>query len=286
MERARSALSLSAKYLTGNRETLVGSVIVVGFYLVSLLSATLGKAVVPFDPLEQNVARPFSSPGLENWFGTDELGRDVFSRIVTAMPNAALVSLFVVVIAFAIGGLLGAISGYKGGWIDEALMRITDIFFAIPSLILAMVIAVVLTPSLANMMYSLAIVWWPTYARLSRAEALKVAKYHYVESARISGIPTRLILLRHVFPNIFATLLVYSTLDIGTVILAYSGLSYLGLSVQPPAPDWGIMVSGYQEYMISAPWLPLFPGIAITIVVIGFSLLGDGLRSLQRRRGQ
>lgn len=286
MGRVKSTLSLSAKYLAGNKETVTGSVIVIGFCLISLVSAATDSALLPFDPIKQNTAKSFSPPSLQNWLGTDELGRDVFSRIVAAMPNAALVSFFAVFVAFSFGGLLGAVSGYKGGWIDEALMRITDIFFAIPSLILAMVIAVVLGQSLVNMMYSLAIVWWPTYARLSRAEALKVSKYHYVESARISGTPTSIILLRHVFPNIFGTLLVYSTLDIGTVILAYSGLSYLGLSVQPPHPDWGIMVAGYQEYMISAPWLPLFPGLAITIVVIGFSVLGDGLRSLQRRRGR
>ncbi len=271
-------------YLLSNKQSAIGLSIILLFLLSSVVIGVTGYALLPYDPLKQNVGQPFSPPNWRNWFGTDELGRDVFSRIVAAVPNDALISIFVIVLALSFGGLLGAFSGYKKGLMDEALMRVTDVFFAIPSLVLAMVISVILGPGLVNMMYALVIVWWPTYARLSRAEALKASEYHYVEAARISNVPSRIILLKHILPNVFGTLLVYATLDIGTVVLTYSGLSYLGLSVRPPYPDWGSMVAGYQEYVISAPWLPLFPGLVITLVVIGFSLLGDGLRAAERVR--
>lgn len=285
-ERKKAISSFIKTYPLGNKEAIVGFSIVLSFFLISAVIAITKYSLLPYDPIRQFVGPPFSPPSLQNWFGTDELGRDVLSRILGAALNDAIVSLFVIAVAFTFGGLLGAVSGYKGGWIDEALMRVTDIFFAIPSLVLALAIAAVLGAGLVNMMYALAVVWWPTYARLSRAETLKASRYHYVESARVSGIPARIILLKHIFPNIFGTLLIYATLDIGTVVLTYSGLSYLGLSVRPPNPDWGNMVAGYQEYIISAPWLPLFPGAVIAIVVVGFSLLGDGLRAVQRRRGR
>lgn len=281
----RRVLSFIRTYLLGNKEAAVGFFFVLMFYLISIVIVTTKGRLLPYDPIQQGVGLPFSPPSSHTWFGTDMLGRDLFSRILAATPNDALVSTFVILVAGIFGGLLGAVSGYKGGLIDEALMRVTDVFFTFPSLVLAMVIAVVLGPGLTNMMYALTIVWWPTYARLSRAEALKVSQYNYVESARISGTPTRTILLKHVLPNVMGTLLTYATLDIGTVVLTYSGLSYLGLAIQPPQPDWGSMVAVYQEYLIYAPWLPLFPGLVITLVVVGFSLLGDGLRSAQRLHG-
>jgi len=272
-------------YILGNKEAAIGFFLVLAFYLISIaVTATKGR-LLPYDPIQQGVGSPFAPPNAHTWFGTDQLGRDLFSRILAATPNDALISTFVILVAGIFGGFLGALSGYKGGLIDEALMRVTDIFFAFPSLVLAMVIAVVLGPGLTNMMYALAIVWWPTYARLSRGEALKVSQYNYVESARISGTPTRTILLKHVLPNVIGSLLVYATLDIGTVVLTYSGLSYLGLAIQPPQPDWGSMVAIYQEYLIYAPWMPLFPGLVITLVVVSFSLFGDGLRAAQRRHG-
>jgi peptide/nickel transport system permease protein len=210
-------------------------------------------------------------------------GRDVFSRIIAATPNELVVSVSVVVSALIIGTLLGSYSASAGGLIDEALMRITDIFFAIPALVLAMAIGLVLGGGLINMMIAIIIIWWPPYARLARGETFKVIHQNYIEAARISGLGRAGIIFKHVIPNIAPTMLMYATLDMGTVILTYSGLSYLGLAVPPPYPDWGRMVSSYQDYLLEAPWLPVFPGVAIALIVIGFSLLGDGIRNISER---
>jgi peptide/nickel transport system permease protein len=181
-------------------------------------------------------------------------------------------------VAFIVGGLVGSFAAFRGGIFDEALMRVTDLFFALPALVLALVIAVILGPGILNMTFVLIIIWWPTYARLSRGETLKIAHQNYIEAARFSGVGSLRILFRHVLPNIFFILLVYATLDVGTVVLVFAGLSYLGLAVTPPHVDWGQLVNTYQDHLLSAPWLPLFPGIVIALGVIGFSLFGDGLR--------
>ncbi len=263
--------------LTSN-EAKLGLVIVLVFLATSLLVATAGKSILPYNPIQQNVGPVLAAPSLQHLCGTDNLGRDVFSRIVFATPNALFVSFIVIGSAFMVGIFLGCVAGFWSGILDEILMRSTDVIFAVPALILAMSIAVILGPGLINMMYALMIIWWPPYARLARGEALRVSQRNFVEVAKTSGINTLTILRRHIIPNILTPLLAYATLDIGTVVVVYAGLSYLGLSVQPPTPDWGGMVSSYQDYLVSAPWLPLFPAAIIAAVVIGFSLLGNGLR--------
>jgi peptide/nickel transport system permease protein len=273
--------------LKRNKESIVGLAIVLVFVITALvvgLSNLLNFQVVPYSPTEQNVGPFLSPPSFKNLFGTDNLGRDLFSRIVFATPNDVAVGYVVVGSAFLIGALLGGYAGIKGGILDEILMRFTDVFFALPVLVLAMVIAVILGTGVTNMMIVLAIVWWPPYARLARGEALKVAHQNYIEAARLSGQGARKVLFKHVLPNILGTMLVYGTLDVGTVILTYSGLAYVGLAVHYPLPDWGLMVSDYHGYVLSAPWLPLFPGLIISLGVIGFSLLGDGIKeSLEMR---
>jgi peptide/nickel transport system permease protein len=204
--------------------------------------------------------------------------------MIAATPNDVAVGISVVAVAFLFGILVGSWAACKGGLIDELLMRFTDVIFALPALVIAMVIAVALGPGVTNMIFALMIIWWPPYARLARGEALKVFHQSYVEAARIAGMATWRIIVMHVVPNIFVTMLVYATLDIGTVILVYAGLSYLGLSVRPPYPDWGEMVSSFQDYIIAAPWLPLIPGFVIAANVIGFSLLGDGVRDALEER--
>jgi peptide/nickel transport system permease protein len=216
--------------------------------------------------------------------GVDPLARDLFSRVIVATPNDVAVSLAVVGVALAVGIIIGSVAAFRGGLLDEALMRFTDVIFALPALVLAMAIGVTLGPGVTNMMVALMIIWWPPYARLARGEALRVAHQNYIEAARLSGMGTAKILFKHVFRSILVTMLVYATLDIGTVILVYSGLSYLGLSVRPPMPDWGEMVSSYQDYLITAPWLPVIPGFIIALGVIGFSLLGDGIRDALEAR--
>jgi peptide/nickel transport system permease protein len=273
--------------LAANKEALIGTVIVVGFILTALLVAlsnSLGIQITPYDPITQNVGPTLAPPSFAHLLGTDVGGRDVFSRIIVATPNDVAVSLVVVGVALAAGAIIGSVAAFRGGLLDEALMRFTDVVFALPALVLAMAIGIALGVGVTNMMIALMIIWWPPYARVARGEALRVAHQNYIEAARLSGFGTMKILFKHVLRNIIVTMLVYATLDIGTVILVYSGLSYLGLSVRPPQPDWGEMVSSYQDYMLTAPWLPIIPGFVIALGVIGFSLLGDGLRDMLEAR--
>jgi peptide/nickel transport system permease protein len=266
--------------LSVNKEMIIGGAIViffVGTAIVVALGNLLHIQVTPFNPLVL-VGRPYAPPSLAHLMGTDNLGRDQFSRIIAATPNAMVTGFAVVGFSLCLGLVIGSYAGFHGGIFDEALMRLTDIFFAIPVLILAIAIVAALGPSLVNVLVALMIVWWPAYARLSRGETLKVAHQNYIEAARTSGFGGSRIIFRHVLPNIFTTLLVYATLDIGTVILTYSGLSYFGLTIPPPAPDWGFMVAFYGDSLLSAPWLPLFPGLLIALSVIGWSIFGDGFR--------
>ena len=270
-----------------SKEALIGGIVVVGLLLVALIvtvSNLLGVQITPYDPIQQDVGPSLAPPSLAHLMGTDLHGRDLFSRVIVATPNDVAVSLAVVGVALALGVIIGSVAAFRGGLLDEALMRFTDVIFALPALVLAMAIGVTLGPGVTNMMVALMIIWWPPYARLARGEALRVAHQNYIEAARLSGMGTAKILFKHVFRSILVTMLVYATLDIGTVILVYSGLSYLGLSVRPPQPDWGEMVSSYQDYLITAPWLPVIPGFIIALGVIGFSLLGDGIRDALEAR--
>jgi peptide/nickel transport system permease protein len=275
------------KTLTSNKQALIGSVII-GFLLsVALIveiASLLYVRITPFDPLQQGVGPLLSGPSFSNYFGTDNVGRDLFSRIIVATPGDVGIGLAVVGVAFLVGASVGSLAAFKGGLFDEVLMRGTDVIFALPALLIAVAIAVSLGRGLSNMMFALMLIWWPPYARLARGEALKVSHQNYIQASKIAGKNTPKIIGRHIIPNIFTTLLVYATLDVGTVILVYAGLSYLGLSVTPPAPDWGQMVSAYQDYLVSAPWLALIPGFVIALGVIGFSLLGDGIRDALEAR--
>ena len=266
--------------LRRNKEMIIGGSIILFFIILALVvevASVLHLQITPYNPIKP-VGPVLAPPSWKYLFGTDQIGRDVFSRIIAATPNGFSIGFAVVGVALLIGISVGTFAGFRGGLFDEALMRVTDIFFAIPALILAIAIVARLGPGLVTMMFALMAVWWPAYARLSRGETLKVAHQNYIEAARTSGFGTTRIILRHVIPNIFLTLVVYATLDLGTVVLVYSGLSYLGLSIPPPAPDWGAMVSSYQDYLISAPWLPVIPGLTIALGVIGFSVFGDGFR--------
>jgi peptide/nickel transport system permease protein len=276
-ERTRTVLHA----LRTNKGALIGATIVTIFIITALavfIAGLLHGRVTPFDPIQQDVGPAFAAPSWSHLMGTDELGRDVLSRVVAATPNDIAVSLSVIGFSLLVGALLGTYAAFHGGLVDEALMRITDIFFAIPALVLAMAIGIALGPGITNMAIALMAIWWPPYARLARGEALKIAHQNYIEAARLSGAGRFRTILEHALPNISVTLLVYASLDVGTVILIYAGLSYLGLAVRPPYPDWGQMVSAYQDYLVSVPWLPLFPGLVLALGVVGFSLLGDGLK--------
>ena len=276
-----SSFRRTTSILFRNKESVLG-IGIVALYISLAVAVTLADSlkikITPYDPLQQNVGPSLGSPSLTHPFGVDFLGRDVLSRVLASIPNGLLASFTVVAVAISIGALIGSVAAFKGGLFDELLMRFTDVIFALPALVIAMVIAVALGPGLTHMMIALMVIWWPPYARVARGEALRISHQNYIEAAKFAGQKTGAIILKHVLPNISITMLVYATLDVATVVLTYAGLSYLGLSVRPPLPDLGEMISTSQEYLIIAPWLPVIPGMVIAILVIGFSLLGDGLR--------
>ena len=211
-------------------------------------------------------------------FGTTDLGMDLLSRIIAGAPNDAMVSVVVVFVGLSVGSIIGSFAGFKGGCMTKRLMRVTDVFFTFPVLT-GLAVTVILGVSPVNVMLALSVIWWPQYARLSRGEALRLSGANYVEAAKISGVPSYRIVVRHIIAVSIPILLVYATLDVGTVVFTYAGLSYLGLAVRPPNPDWGAMIAQYQDYLLRAPWLSLIPAAIIMIVAAGFSLLGDGLRA-------
>ena len=245
--------------------------------------AVLAPLLAPFPADAGSATHPFAvldPPSAQHWFGTDNVGRDILSRVIYGARISPVIAVFVLLIACVIGIPLGAIAGYYGGWLDEALMRVTDIFLAFPPLLLALALAAVLPPSLTSLIIAISVTWWPWYTRLIRGQAASVAGRPYVESCRALGIPAHRILLRHILPNSITPLIVQVSLDFGGVILTVSALSFLGLGAQDPTPDWGLMVAEGQNYFTTAWWAVTFPGLAILVTAFAFTLVGDGLRDL------
>jgi len=251
--------------------------------LLFLVVAIAGPWLAP-DPEEgagvTNVSHKMLPPSADNLMGTDRLGRDMFSRVIMGTRMAAAVPLGVVFFAILIGAPLGAIAGYKGGWVDEAIMRITDLFLAFPSLLLAMAITASLGRGIQNAAIALVISWWPWYTRLVRGVTISLKERYFVEAARAVGVRDMVIILRHILPNTISPILVQATVDLGTVILAMGSLGFLGLGTQPPNPDWGLMVSEGRDFILNQWWISTFPGLAIFIVVLAFNLVGDTLRDI------
>ena len=256
--------------------------------VIFLLAALLAPLIAPYDPLAQSIQDGLKPPSAEHLFGTDKLGRDVFSRILYGARISLFVGVSVVLISASIGAILGILAGYLGGWADEMLMRITDIFFAFPALILAMAIAGALGPSLQNALIAISAVTWPVYARLLRGQVLALKEREFVLAAKTVGVPEWQIMMRHLLPNMLAPLLVQASFDMGGAILAVAGLSFIGFGAQPPTPEWGVMISDARTYMATAWWMGVFPAVAIMLVVGSFNLLGDGLRDVldPRLRGR
>jgi len=227
-----------------------------------------------------NTANRFLPPSREHPFGTDYLGRDVLARVLYGGRSSLAIGFLVVAIAVGIGTPLGAFAGYFGGWLDEIIMRITDMFLAFPPLLLAIAIAAALGPSFVNAMIAIALTWWPWYTRLVRAQAVSLRERSFVEAARGMGVGSLTIIFRHILPNIFTPVLVQSTMDIGGAILTGAALSFIGLGAQPPTADWGRMVSTGRNYFLHQPWYGTFPGLAIFLVTLSFNLLGDGIRDV------
>ena len=243
-----------------------------------LLVAVFAPLVAPYDPLEQAFT-PLTSPSADHIFGTDELGRDVFSRVIYGARISLPLGLLLVVLALTIGGILGALAGYFRGIADGAVMRTADLVFAFPAIILAMVVTAALGRGLTNAVLALVIVAWPSYARVVRSLVLSVAESEYVSATRLLGSSARRALVREVLPNVVGPVLVLATLDVGNAILLLSGLSFLGLGAQPPAAEWGSMVATGTQYF-QFWWMGTFPGLAIFTAVLAFNFIGDSLRDV------
>jgi peptide/nickel transport system permease protein len=257
----------------------VGGVLVLLIVLVAIFAPLLapvpadaGTATHPLDVLR--------GPSAAHWFGTDQVGRDILSRVIYGTRVSPVIAIIVLAIACAIGVPLGVAAGFLGGWVDELIMRVTDVFLAFPPLLLALALAAVLPASLTSLTIAIAAVWWPWYVRLLRGQAASVAGRTYIETCRALGISRTRIIFRHILPNSMTPLLVQVSLDVGGVILTASALSFLGLGAQDPTPDWGLMVAEGQSYFTPDWWLVTFPGLAILVTAFAFNLLGDGLRDL------
>ena len=248
--------------------------------IVLLFTAIFAPWLAPHDPMKVKTRDRLKPPSKEHLLGTDDMGRDILSRIISGSRISIMVGVVVVSISLSIGVPLGAVSGYFGGKIDSILMRITDIFLGLPSLILALAIAAALGRGIMNTMIAISITWWPWYARLVRGQTLSIREMGYIEAARAAGGSSFRIVLTHVLPNCISPIIVTASMDMGYTILAAAALGFIGLGAQPPSPEWGLMVSIGRTYMMNYPWVATFPGLAILITVLGFNLVGDGLRDL------
>jgi len=261
-----------------NSLTATGLLLITFFMVIAILAPWI--APYPRDTSATHVEERFSPPSTRHWFGTDELGRDIFSRVVLGTRISLRTGSIVVVLALAIGIPIGLIAGTFGGLLDEILMRVTDAFLSFPPLLLAMVISATLGPSLENAMIAIAVAWWPWYARLIRSEALAIREREYIEAARAAGAGWGRLLLRHVLPNSLAPVIVQASMDFGSVILTCASLSFIGLGAQSPTPEWGLMINIARTYFLTHWWIATFPGLAILITVLSFNITGDGLREI------
>jgi peptide/nickel transport system permease protein len=245
---------------------------------LAVLAAAIGPWLVPYDPSAQELALRLEGPSRLHWLGLDELGRDIFARVMSGARISLFVGLVVVSVSASIGAAMGSLAGYYGGIVDEAISRVIDILLAFPGLLLAIALVAVLGPSLTNVVLALSLIGWVGYARVVRAQVLQAREFEYVAAARAIGAATPRILIRHVLPAALPALTVQATLGMGGAILSEAALSFLGLGVQPPTPSWGAMLNYGRVHVLDAPHLTVFPGLAIAFVVLGLNLLGDGLR--------
>ena len=261
-----------------------------GFSLVAcmIILAMLAPWIAPYpkDTMAVHIDARFQPPSMQHFFGTDDLGRDIFSRVIFGTRISLRIGMLVVALALSIGLPLGIIAGTFGGLIDEILMRITDIFLSFPPLLLAMAISATLGASLENSMIAIAIAWWPWYARLIRAEAISIREREYVEAAQAAGASWRRIIFYHILPNSLAPVIVQASMDFGSVILTSASLSFLGLGAQSPTPEWGLMINVGRTFFLTHWWIVTFPGLAILVSVLSFNLSGDGLREILDPKSQ
>lgn len=263
-------------FIRKNKSFAVVCMLALGLVTIGLLA----PYIAPYDPLKTDMTSSLKGPNAMFSLGTDQLGRDLFSRILHGTLNSLKMTFSLVTIVFVIGTALGTLAGYFGGIVDTIVMRFCDIFLAFPGIIFAIAVAGVLGPSSINTVIALAVVNWPKYARLSRGLAMSVRKKDYIKAAKMGGANQYQIILRYVLPNIISSLIVMATMDIGTMLLEISSLSFLGLGAQPPTPEWGYMINEGRTYIQTAPWLMIYPGIAMFITVTIFNLLGESIRDI------
>ncbi len=267
------------------------SVLGLAIILVFVLLAVVGPLLAPYPDDASgalNIKGKLQAPSWAHFFGTDHVGRDVFTRVVVGARVSLLAGLVVIALALGVGTLLGAVAGFVGGRVSDVIMRVTDIFLTIPDLILAMAFAAALGPGLLNVMIAVSLVWWPGYCRLARANVVSLRDAQFAEAASSLGASRARVLFRHVLPNAIPTILVKASMDVGFAVLTTAALGFIGLGTQPPTPDWGVMVSDGRKYLREAWWYSTFPGLGILLTVVGFNLLGDGLRDVfdPRTRGK
>ena len=264
-----------------NKLAMFGLLILIGLVLMAIFAPWLA----PKDPFAQNLAGRLQPPSAANWLGTDALGRDILSRLI----HGSRITLFIVgtvaLIAPVIGLLVGTVAGFAGGWVDQVLMRVTDIFLAFPKLILALAFVAAIGPGIGNAVLALAITSWPPYARLARAETLTIRKADFIAAARLQGAGPMRLLIGHVWPLCISSMIVRVALDMAGIILSAAGLGFLGLGAQPPMPEWGAMISDGRTYILDFWWVAAMPGMAFFIVSLAFNLLGDGLRDVLDPKG-
>jgi peptide/nickel transport system permease protein len=270
--------STRPRFLRSVRETpvaLIGAALVGSVILVALSAPVLA----PHDPVAQ-IAQPLLPPGSGFLAGTDEFGRDELSRLIWGARVSLYVGMLAVLIALTLGATSGVLAGFFGGLVDDVTMRVMDIILSLPALVLAISITAILGPSLTNVMIAVGLVYAPTFARVARGPTLAVVRVPYIEAARAIGASSGRIIARHVVPNVAAPILIQTTVSLSTAILTEAALSFLGLGTQPPTASWGLMLSASRQYMLIDPWIAILPGLAIAVTVLGFNLLGDGLRDV------
>lgn len=272
----------SGRFYLGLLEFFRNKLAVVGLLIIAglILTALFAPQIAPYDPVATELANRLQPLSSAHWFGTDEMGRDIFSRIVWGSRLTLYVIMLVAIIAAPVGILVGTVSGYFGGYVDTVLMRITDIFLAFPKLILALAFVAALGPGIENAIIAISITSWPPYARIARAETITIRNSDFIRAIRLQGAGPLRIITKHIMPLCMSSLIVRVTLDMAGIILTAAGLGFLGLGAQPPSPEWGAMTSAGRSFILDQWWLITMPGTAIFIVSLAFNLLGDGLREV------
>ncbi|KAB2332027.1 nickel transporter permease [Bacillus mesophilum] len=262
------------KKLAKNKAALAGAIVVLIFTILAILA----PLIAPYDPTTMDMSKRLAPPSADHWFGNDDKGRDILSRILYGSRISLTVGILSTILGAVVGIILGIVSGYYGKWVDSLIMRICDVLLAFPGILLALAIVSILGPSTTNVIVAVAFFAVPTFARIVRGSTLSVKKLEYVDAIRAVGASDFRIIFKHILPNITSPIIVQSTLYIASAIITASALSFLGLGTQPPTPEWGTMLAQGRSFMAQAPHISLFPGLIILVVVVGFNLFGDGLR--------